>query len=176
MKKHIIGLAIFSFIVSAAAIVYAVLSVPEIVSVSEPQYILAERTHCKTKRQLRDSEVKSPIVTQAIYNVKTKKLSWQSNEADLGRGTVLHWVLVDEKGIQKLSSFFAKDYVKDSQGNYEVNYPFPMLDETTSKVNPKANLYLVVDTKSSNGINTEARRMIEFDLSKAIPVTVDYGE
>ncbi len=69
MKKHIVGLAIFSFIVSAAAIVYAIFNVPEVIPVSVvPQSdSLSKPTACwNTKRKLNESKIDSPTITQAV--------------------------------------------------------------------------------------------------------------
>jgi hypothetical protein len=71
MKKHIFGLAIFSFIVGAAAIVFAFFNVSEIVSVSFPQYALVETTHCKMEREVEELQIGSPLIKQATLNSKS---------------------------------------------------------------------------------------------------------
>ena len=171
MKKHIIGLALFSFIVSAAAVVYAVFNVPEIISVVAPQYIPTERTNCKLKRKVEQLKDNSPLITQAVYSVKTKKLSWKLASLDSPKTTALHWFLKDEKGVQRIDAF----YVNELSGIEEVN-SYSELGKMLSKLSPKANLYLIADTKRAYVISNELKRPIEFDLNKAIPVTINYGK
>lgn len=166
MKKHIIGLALFSFIVSAAAIIYAVFNISCIsIGTTRQDILIAEK----------QSETDMPIVTQAVYSIETKKLSWELNKSVLKRGTVLHWVLIDEKGIEKLHSFYATEYLNGSQGEFNVGST-SVLSEMMSKISPNANLYLVIDTKSENGVSDEMKRMEAFDINKAVPVTINYGK
>ncbi len=175
MKKHIIGLTLFSFIVSAAAVVYAFFNVPEIIPVSEvvavsaPQYVPVQRNHCKMRRQLEESEVNSSIITQAVFNMKTKKLSWNLVSADSDYPTLLHFFVKDEKGLRQIPSLYVEYAEKDGELNFSESYG------NLSRISPRANLYLIADTNSYL-YSGDLKRVVEFDSSKAIPVIIDYGK
>ncbi len=76
MKKHIIGLTLFSFIVVAATIVYSMFSLPQVEEVPAPadyQHYSSKTSCWKMKRESSEGNDASPFVTQAVFNVKTKK-------------------------------------------------------------------------------------------------------
>lgn len=170
MKKHVFGLLVFGFIVSAAAIVYAVFNVSEIVSVSIPKYASAEKTDCKFNREIDQPKIVSLNVIQAVYSVKTKKISWQGTLPDKKTLTYFHFWSVDEKGLKFIDSISANkvlrgDRLTDSDGK-QLN-----LD----KISSSANLYLVPDNFKQSSSN-EIEHHPKFDKEKAIPVTIDYDE
>ena len=107
MKKHIIGLAIFSFIVSAAAIIYAIFNIPEIipvyevVSVPAPQYIPTERTHCKLRLK---SKINLIEVRQAVFNWRTKQFNWELATPDVNEPIDLLFFSKDEQGARFITA------------------------------------------------------------------------
>ena len=78
MKKHIIGLAVFSFIVGASTIIFSVLSPSEIIPVPVPQNNSTNLpTSCwAMKRELKEFNSNSSIIKQAVFNLNTKQFSW----------------------------------------------------------------------------------------------------
>lgn len=74
MKKHVFGLAIFSFIVFTVAFIYGIFTR----SMIESDGIKIISTHPKFERELNQSKDTSPKVVQAVYSVKTKTLTWGS--------------------------------------------------------------------------------------------------
>lgn len=173
MKKHIIGFTLFSIIVGTAAFIYAMFNVVNVEEVFTPAYTptYQGKSCWKMKRDLKEPEVNSPIVTQAVYNVKTKKLSWKLASLNSNYPTVLHWFLKDEKGIQRIDAFYARDLWGDRKINSSSE-----LNSILSKLSSKTNLYIIANTKSSYVFTDEIHSSIEFDSSKAVPVTIDYSK
>lgn len=176
MKKHIIGLMLFSFIVSAAAIIYGVLNilfpVPEAVSVFVPQHNQVERTHCKMKREIKEQKISSPLITQAVFDQKMKRFSWHLARSEAKSAIVLHFFISDAKGTRYIDSVSAESSIGDGELNYS---PFYM---NLDKIDSQANLYLIADNDADSTFNGfhEKRQPVEFDAGKAIAVTIDYGK
>ena len=169
MKKHIIGLALFSFIVSAAAIVYAIFNVPEIASVAATQYIVAERTHCKMKRAANRSTVDAPMVTQAVFDLKTKQLNWELAAPQRSGSTIaLHFFVKDANGTRYLNSAFAPQMGFENGGIKATN-SYEWLDRLESY----ENLYIVPELASWNKYQ---KRQPKFDAEKATSVLLYSGE
>lgn len=170
MKKHIVGLAIFTFIVGAAAIAYAIFNVPGTIPVSvvTQNDSPSKPTACwNMRRKASESNLVSPTVTQAVYDVKAKKLSWKLDSSDYSQ-TVLYLFIADENGIQKTNLAFNAQNARGAE--QEMSYSY-----SPYKTDSKINLYLMADTDSRYLVSDESHRSIQFDASKAIPVTIDYG-
>jgi len=170
MKKHIFGIAIFSFIVFAAAFVYGIFSCSEIADVSVPQYVPAERTNCKFRREISESESFSSNVIQAVYSVKTKKITWQGNLSNKENLTYFHFWVVDGKGISYIGSMPSKNVLR---GDKIIDSDEPRLN--LDKISASANLYLIPDTFKQTPLS-EIEYHPKFDKANAIPVTIDYGK
>ncbi len=170
MKKHIIGLALFSFIVSAAAIVYAIFSIPEIITVSAPQYIPAQRKHCKMKRELNESEMNSIEVKQATINMKAEELNWEIVAPEINAPIALYFFSKDINGTHYISS--TPVITEFSRiGKLKINKPFKFLYEPKSY----ENLYVIARFVSDSEIYNQ-NNLPKFDAAKATAVTVDYGK
>lgn len=183
MKKHIIGLTLFSFIVSAAAIVYAVFNVPKIVPVAPMRFVVAERTHCKMKRAANHSQVDLPVVTQAVFDLKTKQLNWElaaplssgSNTSidfsGAGSKIALHFFVKNKNGTRYLNSVLApglatsENLVIKGSGSYE------WLDN----LNSYENLYVTAESTSWKKFQDKTVQP-EFDAEKATSVLLYSGE
>ncbi len=178
MKKHIFGLAIFSLIVGTAALVYAVFIVPATVQVAEviPVSVALQDnssgrpTSCwnmNHKRQ--EANADQPIITQAVYNVKTKKLVWKLSFL-ANDSTVIYFFAADEKGVHRIDAFVAAKLSGSKQiSSYTVD------GEMLSNLSSKTNLYLMTKTKPIY-VTDEIHAPIEFDSDKAFPVSIDYGK
>ncbi len=183
MKKHIIGLTLFSFIVSAAAIVYAVFNVPEIVQVAAQRYVVAERTHCKMKRAVDNSQADSPVVTQAVFDLKTKQLNWElvaplSSDSkiavsfsDADSKIALHFFVKNKNGTRYLNSVLTpsfatpENFVIKSSGSYE------WLDNLDSY----ENLYVTAESTSWKKFHDKTVQP-KFNAEKATSVLLYSGE
>jgi len=170
MKKHIIGLALFSFIVSAATVIYALFNVPETITVSAPQYIPAQNSYCKKKRAAKKSEINSIEIKQAVINVRTEELNWEIIAPEVDAQVVLYFFSKDRKGTHYLSSSLVIPEFSRT-GKLKINKPFKFLYESKSY----NNLYVIAKFVSESEIYDQSNPP-EFDEAKATAVTVDYGE
>ena len=106
MKKHIIGLALFSFIDSAAAVIYALFPVPEIAPVSEvitvsvPQYNV--KRSCRMK--LKMNKIPSIEVRQAVLDLQTRQFNWELATPDIDEPIALHFFSNDDKGTRYITT------------------------------------------------------------------------
>jgi len=180
MKKHIIGLTLFSFIVSAAAIVYAIFNVSAIPVVSEvivdssPQYVPAERTHCKMRRE---SKVNSIEIRQAVFNTQTKQISWELATPDVDEPVELLFFLKDGEGTR----FIASERI-NNKFSYNGVLRYSSSYDWLNKRQSPANLYVMARFESEMKNYTENFQVYgnkfqpKFDAAKATAVTVDYGK
>ena len=184
MKKHIFGLAIFSIIVSAAAIVYAVFNVPKIVSIAPTHYIVTERTHCKMKRAANRSAVDSPAVTQAVFDLKTKQLSWEftapsSNAdseisidfSDASSRIALHFFVKNKNGTRYLNSVLTPGFAASENLVIKASRSYEWLDNLDSY----ENLYVTAEYTTWKKFQDKAVQP-EFDAEKATSVLLYSGE
>lgn len=184
MKKHIIGLTLFSVIVSAAAIVYAVFNVPKIVSIAPMHYIVAERTHCKMKRAANRSAVDSPAVTQAVFNLKTKQLNWEftapSSDADskisidfsdASSKIALHFFVKNKNGTRYLNSVLTPGLAASENDVIKASGSYEWLDNLDSY----ENLYVTAEYTTWEKFQDKAVQP-KFDSEKATSVLLYSGE
>ena len=172
MKKHIFGVAIFSFIVGTAAILYGFLNVlfpvPDVNYLGfTPEYNSAEGTHCKFKSKINRAETDLPIISQAIYSVKTNKLTWKCTSKKM---EAVHIWVTDQNEPRYIRSFFTENC---TQGEVAANVSEVL--SNPKKLPSQANLYLIPDATASPVLDRTQRRMA-FDIDNAIPVTIDYGK
>lgn len=168
MKKHVIGLGLFSFIVGAAAIAYAVFNSLLISNVSESQSMSQQNNVIAYnlsgfREKFGKTDENSPTIKQAIFNTKTKKLSWK---CDSSRVEAFHIWVRDENGARYIHSFFTENC---SHGIGTTKVSFVFLD--SNKLSSQPNLYLIPDATIEN-----AGQLKKFDIDKTIPVTIDYGK
>lgn len=166
MKKHILGLAIFSFIVGAAAIVYAVFNVPETLLASQVIPVLVvphndsmeKPTSCwNMRRGSKESNLDQPVIKQAIFNLKTKQFSWELAAPNADLPIALHLFVKDEKGTRFVDSFLAVD-------------SFEWADELDSY----ANLYVIAERAPTSKF--DKKHPPKFDANKATAVLLDYSK
>lgn len=181
MKKHIFGLAIFSFIVGAAAIVHAAFNVRETNRVADvvPGIVFAQNnspdipTSCwNMKRESKGENPDQPFIKQAVYNVKTKMLKWRLADSEIDSLTTLHFFVGDEKGIRHIFSSTARSSATDGKLNFSPG------DATLDKISERrANLFLIADVEAVSPFSDSVSKSREakFDASKAVSVTIDYG-
>jgi len=179
MKKHILGLALFSFIVSAAAVVYAFFNVPEIVqvseviTVSEPQYV-PTRTSCKMRSTPKNNSIK---IEQAVLNLQTKQFNWELATPDREEAIALHFFSKDAGGTR---------YITSEQINNKFSHngvlKFSDSYRWLNKRDSYENLYVIAQF-DSEVINYSENFQVygdrfqpKFDAAKATAVTIDSGK
>ncbi|MCA1623735.1 MAG: hypothetical protein LC768_16335 [Acidobacteria bacterium] len=172
MKKHILGFALFSFIVGATAFVYAMFNVVRVKEVSAPTYsqTYSSKTSCwRTKRQLKESNFGSPIIEQAVFNLKTKQFSWKLATAEADLPIALHFFIKDDEETRYI---YSEQYVAGSRDG-ELKF-------TNSRLSPNnldsdENLYVIADfVPTSKRYNKNFQP--EFDASRATAVSIDFGK
>ncbi len=161
MKKHIFGLAIFSFVVFAAAFVYGILTYPLI----ESDDVSIVSTHGEFKREINQSETISPDVAQAVYSVKTKTLTWRGALPNEKAATHFNLWTRDRVNF----TFIGLIPVENMAGG-KSHIPSE-LSRSLSKLAPSDNLYLI-----GAGNNGDENEKFMSNVDNAVPVTIDYGE
>lgn len=180
MTKHIIGLALFSFIVGVSAIVYALFNVPEIVpvyeviNISAPQYAPVKRTGCKMNRA---SKINAIEIKQAVLDLQTKQFSWELATPDIDEQIALHFFSKDSSGTRYITT----EYINNTfsyNGILRYSSSYNWLNKRKSH----ENLYVTAQFESEltnynephqYHINTSQPK---FDARKATAVTIDYGK
>ncbi len=168
MKKHILGLVVFSFIVGAAAIFYAVFNVSEIVSISALQYVPAQRTHCKMGRGTQGSELGLSVIRQSTLASGSGLFIFEIDCVASSKQMSLYFYERNEKGTHLIATEVIN--LKPSL-NCEKTVSLYKNFAWAEKVNRGSNIYVVART-SNNG----AKFSTNFDESLAVPVLmVDTG-
>jgi hypothetical protein len=173
MKKHIVGLAVFGFIVGAAAIIYAIFNVQEIIPVAvvTKNDSPSKPTACwNTQRKKGASKLDSPIVAQAVYNIDTKTLRWKLDSTGSDGSTVLYLFSSGEHGLEKIDAFYSAG---TSSGERRKDYNL-IPDTINGKLSYDANLYIMAEAKQKALFSNPIGDTTNFDPARAIPVTIDY--
>ncbi len=171
MKKHITGLALFGFIVSATTVVYTLFKMPEIVPVYEvvstPRYVPAERTHCKFRS---NSNQFSLEIKQAVYNVRTKQFNWELNASQPKSKIALHFFIKDAKGTHYLNTIFAPEAGFEN-GVIKAASSSRRLDNLQAY----ENIYVIAEYIFGDEFS-DNNYQPKFDAAKATAITIDYGK
>ena len=168
MKKHFFGFALFSFIVGTAAVVYAMFNVVSVEEVTVRNYSTYSPTksYCKMKRELRESNVDSPTIKQAILNLKTKQLKWELAAPENNSKIALHFFIKDESGTRYLDSVLAPAYGHE-YGTIRATSSYLWLDNLESY----ENLYVTAEPISTSAYKNKNFQP-KFDQSKATAVLI----
>lgn len=179
MKKHILGLALFSFIVSAAAIVYGFFNVPKIVPVAEvitvsvPQYEV--KRSCRGKLKL--NKTASIEIRQAVLDLETKQFNWELATPEIDQPIALHFFSNDDKGALYITSEQINNKFSHN-GILKFSNSYSWLNKRKSH----ENLYVIAQFDSDATNYSENYQVYgnkfqpKFDAAKATAVTVDYGD
>jgi hypothetical protein len=107
MKKHFWGFALFCLIVGTAAFIYAKFNVGSIVKVNAPMgYSTYSQTKScwKMKRESSRTRVGSPMVRQAIFDLRSKQLRWELDTSEVDAPIALNFFIKDESGMRYVNS------------------------------------------------------------------------
>lgn len=172
MKKHIIGLAVFSFIVSAAAIVYTVFNVPKITEIPSDYY--HDVSIYKTPTTER-SKLKPQIIKQAVFDLRLKivHITLNSNELyenDYQNKTVrFDFFTKNAEGVKFIASE-KETYIPQSKFyGEEFDKLISLQCNWLRRLNSRDNLYVIAKV-SSDTFNSEESPV--FDSQSATPVTL----
>ncbi len=176
MKKHIFGLAVFSFIVGAAAFVYALFNVSEIVPVYEvvstPQNVSTEKTYCNKRQKVNSIEVR-----QAVLDINTKEFNWELAAPDRDEMIALHFFSKDERGTRYITTEQVPNRISRN-GVLRFTNSYNWLNTRKSF----ENLYVIAQFDSDSVNYSENFQVYgnkfqpKFDATKAMAVTIDYGK
>jgi hypothetical protein len=168
MKKHLLGFALFSFIVGTAIFIYAMLNIVNIEEVTAPNYspnYYSKATSCwKMKHESNRTNFGSPVVEQAIFNTKSKVLNWVLNTSNSDTSVALNFFVKDENGTRYVNSIFVpaaayRDGLVRATSSYE------WLDNLGSY----DNLYVIAEPISF-GERGKYNLPMKFDANRATPV------
>lgn len=168
MKKHILGLTLFSFIVGTTAFIYAAFFrfVPDVTvaetPLSAPMYS-AEKTSCwKMKRKTKADSIKVNI---AVFNLQSRKFHWEIIASRNDAIIALHFFSKDGKVTRYVNTEMVNARLTQD-GVLKFNNTYQWINELKSL----DNLYVIAEYES------EISRHPNFDAAKATAVTLDHGE
>ncbi len=173
MKKHIFGLAIFGFIVVAAAIIYAAFNVgkvEEIFVVTNNQNYPMPKSCWRMKQDSKQSDDNSIKVKQAILNLATKEFSWEIAAPGIDAPIALHFFSKDSGEMRYVTT-------ETVNGKFSRNGLLRFSNTYQWLNNRKSfnNLYVIADFDLRFETHDEQYQP-KFDSANATAVTFDYGE
>ena len=133
MKKHILGFAIFSFIIASAVFLKFVFYVPESFDVPSPT---VNRSCWKMNREF--AKISVPMVRQAVLDLNTKQMNWELKMPDSRGSVALHFFVKNSQGARYLATEFVP-YNSSENGIFEFTSSYLWLD----KLGAYENLYVV---------------------------------
>ena len=167
MRKHVLGLAVFSFIVGATAFVYAmffgVMPITPVIETEDVSASPAVKTSCwKMKRE---SEIDSLKINQAVYNLQSKEFSWDIATPRSDQMLALHFFSKDERGTRYIKTETINARMAQ-RGVLRFNNTYQWMN----KLKSLDNLYVVAEFYS------DTARHPQFDAAHATAVTFNHGE
>lgn len=169
MNRHIAGFILFSFIIGTTAFIYAMFSVITVREVSALTYSPA-KSCWKMKREIRESNIGSPVISQAVLDLKTKQLSWKLAAPKTDSSIALHFFVKDEKGTRFIASELALGAGYGSNAK-KFTSSYLWLD----KLGSYNNLYVIAEPISIFNFKNKKVNP-KFDASKAAPVLLYSGD
>ena len=172
MKKHIIGFTLFSIIVGTAAFIYAMFNVVNVEEVFAPAYTPTYQTKScwKMKRDSKETNVGSPVVRQAVLDLKTKQLNWEVAAPETKSKIALHFFIKDENGTRYINSALAPE-TSFENGVIKATSSYLWLDNLASY----ENLYVIAEFTSRSDYKNKYAQP-KFDSSNATSVLLYSGE
>lgn len=167
MKKHILGFALFSFIVAATIFIYAMLGLFNIEEVTVPNYSPGYSTvkSCwKMQRDTRAANSGSPLIKQAVFNLKSKQLKWELDTTEINTPIALNFFIKDEKGTRYVNSTYVPTIAyRDGRVRATSSY------EWLNNLDSYENLYVTAEPVTSRFYKNKHFRP-EFNASNATAV------
>lgn len=164
MKKHILGLTLFSFIVGAAAVGYAIFNVSKFTAIS-PEYVPAGKTYCKMKSQSKKSDLQ--LIRQATLNGLSGLFVFEVGCVESPKRISLFFYKKSEEKTQLIAT---EEFDSESAANCEGNNSFYKNFEWAKDINQSWNIYVIART-SDRG----EKFSTNFDESLAVPVLMAEG-
>jgi hypothetical protein len=183
MKKHVLGLGLFSFIVITAGFIYSMFSAANVEEVFvikniEPYESYPMPNSCwKMKHASKETNVGKLTVKQAVFDLQTKQFNWELTAPDIDEPIALHFFSNDENGARYITS--------ERIHNKFAHNGFLKFSNSYSWLNKRKsfeNLYVIAQFDSEMKNQSENYQVHgsdfqpKFDAARATAVTVDYGE
>lgn len=165
MKRHILGLTIFSIIIVAAILFKSAFLMtadnnfsPELISDYSP---VKKKSYCRFSHR-----AELPVVKQAFLDYDTKRIDWQIYVPQTDAPIALHLFAKNADGEVHL---VATEVMPIKGVNQVVKYS--TVYTALSNFSPDESLYVVPETVSREAVNTMYFDP-KFDENSAVPVTV----
>ena len=172
MKKHIFGLLIFGFIVSAAAIVYTIFNVSDV----EEAFVITNNENypevksCwRMNKEPKDSNTSSIKVNQAVLNLATKEFTWELSTPEISAPVALHFFSKDDKGTRYLTT---ETVFNNSSRKVRLENLGAI---RRIKGKPVINLYVIAESNLLSKVDGKDYQP-KFDATQATAVVIDYSE
>ena len=175
MKKHILGFALFSLIVGATAIVYALVNVPEtirVVDVAPVSYVrqndsASKPTSCwNMNRRAEESKSGSPLISQADLNEESGLFIFEIGCSENLKQVFLYFYEKTENAAKLIAveKIDLKPSINcENKSSLYKNFAW------AKEVNPASNIYVIARTSNKN-------MSASFDESLAVPVLMASGK
>ena len=181
MKKHIIGLALFSIIVGTAIFIYGMFNV---VNVEEEVFVMTNtqtypttKSCWKMKQESRESNLNKLMVRQAVFDLQSKQFNWELATPNTNEPIALHFFSKDGSGTHYITSEQINNKFSHN-GNLRYSSSYNWLNKRQSY----ENLYVIAQFES-DAVNYSENYQVygnkfqpKFDASKATAVTINYGK
>jgi hypothetical protein len=166
MKKHIIGLALFSIIVGMAAFIYAVFNVVNVEEVFTPAYTPNyQGTSCwKMNRDLKESKLSSPLIRQATVSAESGLFIFEIGCVENLKQVNLYFYEKNEGNTNLLA--IEKIDLKSSV-NCKNNSSLYKNFAWAKEVNRASNIYVIARASNQENISST-----NFEESLATPVLI----
>lgn len=167
MKKHVLGLTLFSFIVGATAFVYGIFfAVSPVVPVAVEMPV-AVSTYPATScwKMKRDSSDVSLKVNQAVFNLQSKEFSWEIATPRKNAMIALHFFSKDGTGTRYINTETVNAWMAQG-GVLRFNNTYQWM----RKLKSLENLYVTAE------FETGSAQTPKFDAANATAVTLDHGK
>ena len=155
MKRHVFGLLIFGFIVSAALISYRLFYIPDNLLLS-----------CWTVKSVQQNSNNVIKIKQAVFDIDEEVLTFET----IANGNLpieLHFFTKNENSTRYVGSFYSLKSLKTN----EVRSCFKCLENLESY----ENLYVMAENTSWAEHQNDPRYP-KFDANEATPILLDYGK
>ena len=183
MKKHVLGLGLFSFIVITAGFIYSMFSVAKVEEIIvikniEPRESYPMPNSCwKMKQVSKGTNIGKLTVKQAIFDLQTKQFNWELATPDIDEPIALHFFSNDDKGARYITSEQINNKFSHN-GILKFSSSYGWLNKRKSH----ENLYVIAQF-DSEAVNYSENYQVygnkfqpRFDAAKATAVTVNYGD
>lgn len=163
MRKHILGFAVFSLIVTAA-FYFGRTQVKNYLNPN--QRFLIETM----KPESSNPNGKSVVIRQAVFDTRTRQLNLEFQTERLDTAVALHFFVKDDKEPRYVMTSFTSQ-MSFSKGSNEYTFSYEWMDNLQSF----ENLYIVPEVIGATDVGKK-KYNVKFDKDSAVSVLLYTGE